>query len=181
MNALVRGVGLALVFALALTATAEDKKDEKKGKKEEKVELPKKVEAALKAKFPKYKITKATKEKEGGVLVYDIEFTVDGKKFEADIKEDGTIVNWEKDIPVKDLPFAVKKAILAKYPGCKVVDAAEVTAVKGAKEELEGYEVNLVTAAKKKVEVTVSPAGKILEDSSEKKGEKDKKDEKKDK
>lgn len=167
MNAVIRGVGVALVLALALGATAEEKK----------VELPKKVADALKARFPKYTITKLTKEKEKGAVVYDIEFTVGGKKHEADIKEDGTIVNWEVEIALKDLPEAVKKAIDKKYPKATLKEAMKVTAVKGKKEELEGYEVTLVTAGKKKVEVNVSPEGKITEEESgekkeEKKGDK---------
>ena len=40
--------------------------------------------------------------------------------------------------------------------------------------ELEGYEIELTTADKKEVEVTVAPDGKILEDSGEKKEEKKK-------
>ena len=48
----------------------------------------------------------------------------------------------------------------------------EVTEVKGKTEKLEGYEVNLETADKKEVEVTVAPDGKILEDSGDKKDEK---------
>src|SRR5262245_51932134 len=77
---------VALAVALAATvARAEDKKDDKKD------EIPKKVMDALKAKFPKAEIDKWTKEKEGDKIVYDIEFKQDGKKFEADIFEDGTI------------------------------------------------------------------------------------------
>src|SRR5262245_15163751 len=84
---------VALSVALAATgARAEDKKDDKKD------EMPKKVMDALKAKFPKAEIDKWTKEKEGDKIVYDIEFKQGKQKFEADIAEDGTILNWEKEI-----------------------------------------------------------------------------------
>ena len=63
---------------------------------QEKDKIPKKVMATLMAKFPKAEIHKWTKEKEGDVVVYDFEFKQEGRKFEADIKEDGTIHNWEK-------------------------------------------------------------------------------------
>src|SRR4051812_4779896 len=103
MIALLKGLAAGL-FAVALTLAGSARAQEKK---EEKVEIPKKVMDALKAKFPKAVIDKATKEKEGDKVVYDIEFKQDGKKFEADIFEDGTIHNWEKEIPAKDLPKAV--------------------------------------------------------------------------
>ena len=45
---------------------------------------------ALKARFPKAKIDKWTKEKEGDDVVYDIEFKQERRKCEADIKEDGS-------------------------------------------------------------------------------------------
>ena len=111
------------VFAFALagviaagSARAEEKKDKKDEKKDE---IPKKVMDALKAKFPKAEIRKWTKEKEGDKVVYDIEFKQDGKKFEADIFEDGTIHNWEREIQAKDLPKAVTDAVEKKYPKSK--------------------------------------------------------------
>ena len=135
-------------------------------------ELPKKIMDALKARFPKAAIDKWTKEKEGDIVVYDIEFKQGKQKFEADIKEDGTIMNWEKEIAAKDLPDAVKKAVEKQYPKSQIDEVMEVTEIKAGKEMLEGYEINLQTADKKKVEVTISPDGKILEDSGEKKEKK---------
>jgi len=137
-------------------------------------EIPKKVMDALKAKFPKAVIDKWTKEKEGGDVVYDIEFKENGRKCEADIKEDGTIVNYEREITAKDLPKAVTEAVEKKYPKATLKEVMEVTEIKGKEEKLEGYEINLVTADKKEVEVTIAPDGKVLEDSTEKKEKKDK-------
>jgi len=128
--------------------------------------IPKKVMNALKAKFPKAKIQKWTQEKEGDAVLYDIELTQEGRKFEADIREDGTIHNWEKEIAAKDLPKAVRRAVDKKYPKATLKEIMQITAVKDGKEALEGYEVVLETADKKGVEVTVAPDGKILEDSS---------------
>ena len=79
-------------------------------------QIPKKVMDGLKAKFPKSDIQKWTKEKEDTMIVYDIEFTQGGRKFEADVKEDGTIHNWEKAIAAKDLPTPVQKAVDRRYP-----------------------------------------------------------------
>lgn len=131
--------------------------------------IPKKVMDALKARFPNPEIQQWTEEKEGDIVLYDIEFLQRGRKFEADIKEDGTIHNWEREIPVKDLPAAVRKAVDTRYRKATLKEAMAITAVKDGKDALEGYEIVLETADKKGVEVTVAPNGKVLEDSGEKK------------
>lgn len=154
------------LFAVALlavpTTRAEDKKDEK-------VEIPKKVMDALKAKFPKAVIDKVTKEKEGDKVVYDIEFKQEGKKFEADIFEDGTIHNWEREIAAKDLPKAVTEAVAKKWPKATAKEVMEIMDVKEGKDVLHGYEIILVGEDKKEFEITVAPDGKILEEPKEEK------------
>jgi hypothetical protein len=166
------GIGGSIVLGLVLLAPVA--RSEEKDKDKDKLDLdkiPKKVMDALKAKFPKAKIHKWEKGKEGDKVVYDIEFTQDGLNFEADIFEDGKIHNWEKEIKAKDLPKAVTEAVEKKYPKGKITLVMEITAVKDGKDEREGYEIILDLGDKKEVEVTVSPEGKILEDSGEKKKE----------
>ena len=134
--------------------------------------IPKAVMDALLAKFPKAKIDKCTKAKEGDDIVYDIEFKQqNGRKGEADIKENGTWINYEKEMDAKDLPKAVRAAIEKKYPKSTLKLVMEETEVKGKDEKLSAYEVMIETADKKEVEVRVSPEGKILEDTGEKKPE----------
>ncbi len=132
-------------------------------------QIPKQVMDGLKSKFPNAKIEKWTKEDEGGFIVYDFEFKQEGRKFEADIKEDGTIHNWEKAITFKDLPDAVKRTVETKYPKSTRKEVMEITAVKNGKDELEGYEIVLKTSDKKEIEVTLAPDGRILEDSADNK------------
>ena len=156
----------ALVAGLVLTGTASSA-DEK--------EIPKKVMDALKAKFPKAEIQKWTKEKEGDAVVYDIEFKEGTRKCEADIKEDGTYINYEREVAAKDLPKAVVEAVEKKYPKATMKVIMEIMEVKGKDDKLEGYEIELETADKKEVEVTVAPDGKILEDSTEEKKKEEKK------
>src|SRR5438445_11523923 len=134
--------------------------------------IPKAVMDALLAKFPKAKIDKCTKAKEGDDIVYDIEFKQEGRKCEADIKENGTFINYEKAIEAKDLPKAVRDAIEKRYPKATMKEIMEETEVKGKGDKLSAYEVVLATADKKKVEVRVSPEGKILEDTGTKKEKK---------
>lgn len=172
-NSLFRFSLSPLIFLLLLVFSCEQQAEKVniKNKAKEDLELdkiPKVVMDALKAKFPNAEIHKWTKEKEVDVVVYDIEFKQHDLKFEADIKEDGTIHNWEKEIVAKDLPEAVKNAVEKKYPNSKLKEIMEITSVKDGKDVLEGYEIVLETAESQEVEVTVAPDGKILEDSGEK-------------
>jgi hypothetical protein len=157
---------VAVVFVLpaALTCAGDEPKDLDK--------IPKAVMDALKAKFPNARIDKWTKEKEDGKVVYDIEFKQDGRKAEADITEDGTILNFEKEFDAKDLPRAVTEAVQKKYPRSKLIEVMELTDIKGKKEVHGGFEIIVETADKKKVEVTVAKDGKIREDSGAKKEDK---------
>jgi hypothetical protein len=157
-------LGLCAIAVLPF-ATAQDKKDKLD-------QIPKKVMDTLKTRFPKAEIQKWTKEKEGDIVVYDIEFKQGTQKFEADIKEDGSIHNWEKEIAAKDVPEAVRTAVEKKYPKAAWKEIMQITEVKNNKEMLEGYEIVLETADKKEVEVTVAPDGKILEDSTDEKKDK---------
>ena len=145
--------GLLLVTTVA-SAQEKDKLDLDK--------IPKKVMDALKARFPTPEIHKWTKETVDGNVFYDIEFRLKGRKCEADIKEDGTVINFEKEIAAKDLPEAVTKAVQKKHPNASLKEIMEITEVKGKEEKLEGYEVVLQTATKMMVELTVAPDGKIL-------------------
>lgn len=131
--------------------------------------IPLVVMDGLKEKFPKAEIDKWTEEKEGEIVVYDIEFKQESWKFEADIKADGSIHNWEKAIEMKDLPEAVNKAVEAKYPKSTIKEIMQITAVNDGKDTLEGFEIVLETTDMKEVEVTVAPDGNILEDSGEEK------------
>ena len=161
------GLSVAVLAGLVLIAADAGAQDKVKDLDQ----IPKAVMKALKSKFPNPEITKWTKAKEGDDIVYDIEFKQKGRKCEADIKENGDYINYEKEVAAKDLPAAVKKTVETRYPKAKLLEIMEITAVKGKQEKLEGYEVVLTTAAGKEAEITVAPDGKVLEDSGEAKKE----------
>ena len=102
---------------------------------------------------------------------------------EADIKENGVYMNYEKAIEAKDLPKAVRAAIDKHYPKATLKEIMQETEVNGSEEKLSAYEVVIVTADQRDVELRLSPDGKILEDTGAKKakekkacaGKKDKK------
>jgi hypothetical protein len=128
-------------------------------------EIPQVIMDTLMAKFPDAVIDKWTREKEGDIVVYDIEFQQLGQKFEADIREDGSIDNWEKAIAAEDLPEVVRQAAEKTYPNAVLKEIMMITAVVDGQDALEGYEIVLQTAENKDVEITVAPDGNVLEDS----------------
>jgi uncharacterized membrane protein YkoI len=128
-------------------------------------QIPERVIGALRARFPGAEIQKWTKEKEGNVVLYDIEFTHQRRRFEADIKEDGTFHNWEREVAAEDLPETVRQTLRGRYPGSRVKVIMAITEVRGGTGMLAGYEIVLQTADGNEVEITVAPNGTILEDS----------------
>ena len=168
MRAILGLAGIVVVagfVALPAVAGADDKKAEKLALDK----IPKKVMDAIKNRFPNAEITSAEKETEDGKVVYDIELKHEGRKYEMDIQEDGTIVEIEKEIKLKDLPEAVAKAIKAKYPDAKIEEIMEVNKVKGKEEKPHHYEVFLEMKDKKKMEVIVSLDGKTIKPEKEEK------------
>ena len=154
----------AVAAALFLPAVVPGQEKDEKMESSKPVALPKKVHEALHAKFPKVELGTQSKETEDGKTVYDVEFTQEGTKFEADFFEDGTILNWEQEMAASALPAAVKTALEAKYPGATAGTVMAVTGVKGGKDVLEGYEVMLKGKDGKESEVMIAPDGKIIEE-----------------
>jgi hypothetical protein len=164
-----RSAVLLRAFALFLVIGTAEVRSQEEAVPQDKI--PKAVMHALLVKFPKAKIDKCTKAKEGDDIVYDIEFKQEGRNCEADIKANGIYINYEKAIAAKDLPKAVSDAIERRYPKATLKEIMEETEVKGKDEKLSAYEVVLVTADKKDVEVRLSPDGKILENTVAKRPE----------
>jgi uncharacterized membrane protein YkoI len=123
-------------------------------------DLPKSVSDALKARFPGLTITSAVKETENGNVVFDIELTQKGRKFESDIKEDGTILEVEKEVDPKNYPKSLAAAVNAKYPKAKITIVMEVNLVKGKKETPDHLEVSVETADKQEKELLFQLDGK---------------------
>jgi uncharacterized membrane protein YkoI len=132
---------------------------------EEKVplnKLPKVVKEAVMKRFPDAELVSAEKEVEKGKTVYEVAIKNKGQKIEVTLTPKGVITEIEKQIAARELPEAVTAALEKKYPKATYKMIEEVIKVKGGKENLEYYEVLLVTTARKKYEVSVSAAGKIV-------------------
>src|SRR5262245_42698425 len=157
-------VAVAGVVAFGAGAIADEKAEKLSPDK-----LPRAVAEAVKARFPDGKITSAEKETEDGKVVYDIELTSGGLKYEMDIHEDGTVIEIEKEI--KEVPAVVAKAIEGKYPKAKIVEVMERSKIKDKKETPTDYEVTIEVEGKKS-EVIVSLDGKSVKSEAEEKKEK---------
>lgn len=73
------------------------------------------------------------------------------------------IHSWDREIAADGLPPAVLETIAHDFPGATLREIMAVTAVIRETEVLEGYEIVLVTADQKEIEVTIAPDGRILE------------------
>ena len=131
--------------------------------------VPPKVMDAVKARFPGAEFTSITKETVDGQVIYDIELKQKGRKYEMDIKEDGTVLEVEKEVALKDVPAAVTKALQAKYPRSTVKEVMEVNLVKDNKETPDHYEMILEMTDKKTIELEVSLDGKTIKGPAEEK------------
>jgi hypothetical protein len=158
-------VGVVLGALVGPTARADEEKEEKVPLDK----VPRAVLDAVKAKFKDAKLVSAEKETENDKVVYEINLKVNDQTVEVSVTPDGKIVCIEKTITARDLPRPVTEAIDSKYPRATI---KKVEAVQ--KGEKVSYEVLLVTADKKTLEVVFEPQGKVLEEEK-----KDKKEEKK--
>jgi uncharacterized membrane protein YkoI len=168
MRGLMGRLGVVVVAGLVVLAAVARADDKAKPEKVPLDKVPKAVMDAIKGRFPKAEISSVEKETEDGKVVYDVELKSEGRKYEMDIQEDGTIIEIEKEVALKDVPEAVTKALEAKYPKATIKEVMEVNKVKGKDETPDHYEVTLVTAEKKEIEVTVSLDGKKVKAEGEK-------------
>jgi uncharacterized membrane protein YkoI len=126
--------------------------------------LPKVVVDAVKARYPDAKLLSAVLETEDGKTFYEVLVQNKDQKIDVLVTPTGEITEVEKQIPVDKLPEKVSKAVEAKYPKATHKLVEEVYKVTKAEEKLTHYEVYLVTADKKSLEVYVAPDGKIIKE-----------------
>jgi hypothetical protein len=144
-------IGMATTTLLALSTMAfMARADEEKISVEN---LPAAVKKAIKKKFPKAEIEKATKEVEDGKTTYEVLLEIEDRPVDVALKADGTILEIERAIPLEELPARVKKSLAAKYPGAKIEKVEMVT--KG-EDGPPVYEIAL------KTEVVLTAKGKVV-------------------
>jgi uncharacterized membrane protein YkoI len=125
-------------------------------------QVPKPVLDAVRARFKDARITAADRDREGGGWVYEVSIKHQGQSIDVTLTPEGAILLIKREIAATDLPGPAARAIADKYPGASYQGVEEVTKVQGGHEELAYYEVNLLTARRRPLEVRVSADGKIL-------------------
>jgi len=151
-------VVIAAMFAFAVVARGAD---EDKAKKVKPSEVPAKVLETIKKHFPDAKTESIEKEVEDGKTIYDFEMKLGKVKWEADVAEDGTLIETEQQIEEKDAPPAVMGAVKQKFPHGNIKEVMAKT--KGEEKTVHEYEV-VVRDEAKDHELTISPDGKIKEE-----------------
>jgi hypothetical protein len=120
-------------------------------------EVPSAVMKAVKKRYPNGKITSASKEDEDGKPTYEISLKNDGVAIDAVYREDGTLVQIEKEIDINNLPPAVMKTVSEKHPARTIKKAEEVS--QGVKVF---FHVNIALDAERSVELAIDRDGKVL-------------------
>jgi hypothetical protein len=92
-----------------------------------------------------------------GTKVIEFDIEKNGKKSEVAFRPNGKLFSTEEEVELKDCPEAVQKAIAEKSQGAKAGSPEKVV-----QEGKTSYEV-VVEKDGKKIEYTISPKGKIVD------------------
>ncbi len=116
-------------------------------------DLPAAVQATVKAETAGATIKGISKETENGVLVYEVETTMNGLSRDLLIDKSGTVVEVEEQIAVTAAPAPVQQALsqIGELRKLERVTAHGVTT----------YEAHVLQASKKR-SVTVDASGKVI-------------------
>jgi uncharacterized membrane protein YkoI len=121
--------------------------------------VPKVVMDSVKAKFPEAELKGAAKETENGKTSFEVSLTFKKANIDVILTPEGKITAIEKVVAASDLPMPVTQTVKSKYPQATIKLAEELS---DADDKINAYEVILVLADKKEVEVKIDPAGKVL-------------------
>jgi hypothetical protein len=123
--------------------------------------VPLPVLEAVRTRFKGARLNGAEKGVQEGTAVYEIAIKDRGQSIDVILTPQGAILLIKKHITVEGLPETVTRALELSYPQATYQEVEEVITVQGPQETLAHYEVKLVTAQRRTMEVQVSPDGKI--------------------
>jgi hypothetical protein len=167
--------GLALLPAIANAQTTPKKTTRARISRRtiasSEAKLPEVVKKTFDEKFPNARIFTAESEKEGGVMVWDIEFREGRTHKETDIAEDGTMLEFSEQVAQRSVPKEARASIKKAAEGGKVVRVEKVSlnyeAKDGKVNKLEKaktqYEANLAKGDQI-ADVVVDDQGKVIEE-----------------
>jgi hypothetical protein len=147
--------GLLAVLGLASGARAQEPIPLKR--------VPKAVIDSAKAKFPGTVIKAASEETEDGKPpVFELEMKHRRHNVQVTFKDDGTVVQVQTDVPTKELPKVVLRAVSRRFPDASLRAVEAVKTGPEVKEKADHYEFYLLKANNRPALVKVAPDGKIL-------------------
>jgi hypothetical protein len=166
----------AAVMVLALLGAATLSADEGCKKEKAKVALPEAAAKAIKEAFPNAAIAKVKAEDEDGMKVFEVELKIDKAEIEVTVAPDGTIVEIETEVTLKDVPEAAAAVISKAAEGAQIKeiakeeiraevtkDATGVATLKKLGTPKIAFEAELVKGDQKG-EIEVAADGKIIEE-----------------
>ena len=117
-------------------------------------DLPPAVQKTVQEQLKGGEIKTISKEKEGGVMQYEVESMLNGKHRDFNIDAKGNLVVVEEETSIDSIPAAAREAIIKKV-GTGKLNMVEVVTQGGQT----SYEAGFTSKAGKKAEVAVNPDG----------------------
>jgi hypothetical protein len=124
--------------------------------------VPTPVLDSVRARFKAATIAGAEIDREDGKLIYEVRIKHHGRSIDVLVTPEGTVLLIKKEAAAASLPGPVARALEQKYPNATYKVIEEVFRLDGARERLAHYEIWLVTAQRKPIEVLIGPDGAIL-------------------
>ncbi|UCG15191.1 MAG: hypothetical protein JSV19_07820 [Phycisphaerales bacterium] len=146
-------IGCCVLGSLTLVGWAMDTEEKEDAGKVTIEQLPAKAKDAVQRLVGTNTIKELEKETEHGTVVYGVEWTANGKEWEAEFTADGELLEVEEAVSADEVPAAVR-------------DAAAKALGKAAKVEFERVTITLyeaeATVDGKEREILISPTGKLV-------------------
>lgn len=149
-----RVIGITIAGSLLLSGLVAAQDQEKKIKRSE---LPVAVDQTVRAQSQGATIRGFSEEKEKGKTFYEAELMVNGHSKDVLMDAVGEVVEVEEQVPVENLPAAVRDGLETKVGKGKLMKVESLT----KKGKLVAYEAQVLTSGKRS-EIQVGPDGKPL-------------------
>lgn len=117
-------------------------------------ELPAAVQTSMKEHTKGATILGASKEREHGRMIYEVETKLDGKSRDLSFDDKGSLLEVEQEIDLDSIPAPAKEAIQKKLPGATIKKVESVT-----HGSITSYEADVRTKAGRNQEVAVNADG----------------------
>jgi Putative beta-lactamase-inhibitor-like, PepSY-like len=124
--------------------------------------IPKKVQTVLQKEYPGAELVVAFREEEEKEVFYNVVLKFKNHEYEVTLTPKGEILEIAKQLPAKDLPPPVTKAIHKAYPKAKIKEAEEVT--EPGQTVSVTYHVEVFAADGRTLEVIFDPMGTVLKE-----------------